>query len=95
MALFNKSDMQFADYKWTAYPNDDPKVIGPPDSTLFNRHEGYEVLYLINKLAEIWDFKRKSSGEKMERMIRSSLPSEMVNQDQVRKWIHDNWDNHK
>jgi hypothetical protein len=48
MALFNISDIQYNDYQWTAYPNDNPKVTGKPDSTKFNRHEGYEVLYLIN-----------------------------------------------
>lgn len=91
MALFSKNDLQFKDYKWTAYPNDNPQVRGAPDDTLFNRNEGYEVLYLINKLIEIWEFKRKSSGEKIEKMLRS-LPSETRSQANVRKWIHDNWD---
>lgn len=38
-------------------PNDNPKVIGNPDSTRFNRHEGFEVLYLINTLANGWNLK--------------------------------------
>lgn len=61
MALFNKTDMQFENYQWTAYPNDNPKVTVKPDSTRFNRHEGYEVLYLINALAESWELKQISS----------------------------------
>jgi hypothetical protein len=73
MALFKKSDMQFKDYQWTAYPNDNPKVTGKPDSTRFNRHEGYEVLYLINALAEEWNFKNVDSCLKMEKMIREKF----------------------
>ena len=53
MALMTKSDLEYDDYSWTAYGDDDPEVTGEPDSTLFNRNEGYEVLYLINKMAEI------------------------------------------
>lgn len=52
MALMNKGDLVYNDYSWAAYGKDDPKIAGEPDSTLFNRKEGYEVLYFINKIAE-------------------------------------------
>jgi len=74
MALFNKADMQFENYQWTAYPNDNPRLTGKPDSPRFNRHEGYEVLYLINALAKSWEFKKISSCLKIEKMIREKLP---------------------
>jgi hypothetical protein len=32
---------------------DNPKISGVPDSTLFNRNEGYEVLYLINRMTQV------------------------------------------
>lgn len=92
MSFYTKTDLIFQDYKWTAFPSDDPKITGTPDSTLFNRHEGYEVLYLINKLASIWGLKQKGSGEKMETMIRKNLPSDIRSQANVRAWIHSNWD---
>ena len=44
-----KSELQYK-YSWTAYGDDDPEVTGTPDSTMFSRREGYEVIYLINKL---------------------------------------------
>ena len=93
MTLFKKLDMQYKDYQWTAYPNDNPKVTGKPDSTRFNRHEGYEVLYLINALSEIWEFKNGASCLKMEKIIREKLPSSEVMQTDVKKWISQNWNN--
>lgn len=93
MALFNKTDMQFENYQWTAYPNDNPKVTGNPDSTRFNRHEGYEVLYLINALAESWKLKQINSCLKIEKMIREKLPSTTIMQIDVKEWIRINWMN--
>lgn len=88
-----KKDLQY-DYSWTAYGSDDPKVSGEPDSTLFNRQEGYEVLYLINKMAEIHDLKSIASGQKMERMIKDKLPGSIRGQEKVKKWIANNCENY-
>lgn len=93
MALFNKNDMQFKNYQWTAYPNDNPRITGKPDSTRFNRHEGYEVLYLINALAESWELKQFNSCLKIEKMIREKLPSTTITQINVKEWIRINWMN--
>ncbi|MFO7982364.1 MAG: hypothetical protein R6V08_02840 [Desulfuromonadales bacterium] len=90
MALFSKSDLAY-DYSWTAIDEDDPKVSGEPDSTQFNRKEGYEVLYLINRLAEGWGFNRKESGRELEKMINLSLPEDVRSQEDVKQWIRDNW----
>ena len=93
MALFNRTNMQFENYQWTAHPNDNPKVTGNPDSTRFNRHEGYEVLYLINALAESWELKQINSCLKIEKMIREKLPSTTITQIDVKEWIRINWMN--
>lgn len=82
-----KSDLIYKDYKWTAYPSDDPKVTGAPDNTLFNRHEGYEVLYLINH----FELSSRAPGEKLEKMIRNELPSDVRGQIKVRDWLKENW----
>lgn len=91
--LFTKSDLKYQ-YSWIAISSDNPKISGEPDSTLFNRNEGYEVLYLINKLAEIWEWKKKASCIKLEKMIKEYLPSDVRSQHNVRVWIHDNWKKH-
>ena len=90
MPLINKSDLKYS-YSWTAIPGDNPKVTGEPDSSRFSRHEGYEVLYLINKLAELWKLKNLASAHKMERMINESLPSNIQTQKGVKDWIKANW----
>lgn len=90
MPLMQKSDLAFS-YSWSAIPPDNPRVTGEPDSTLFNRNEGYEVLYLINKLAQAWDWKQKASGLKLERLLRNHLPSDVRSQANVRAWVQANW----
>lgn len=94
MAIYNKSDMVYTDYSWTAVGGDNPKVSGEPDSTLFSRKEGYEVVYLINKTLEKWDFKYASSGQKLEKMIRNHLPSDIRSQENVYAWLKSNWKNY-
>ena len=83
--------MVYTDYQWTAYPNDDPKVTGNPDSTLLNRSEGYEVLYFINAFAEKHGFLKKTSGNALEKMIREDLPSDIRSQEGIMMWIEENW----
>lgn len=91
MPLLSKSELKYQ-YSWTTYRDDDPKVTGEPDSTLLNREEGYEILYFINKFATIYNLKKKASGLKIERMIKTGLPSNIRSQEKVRSWVYDNWD---
>jgi hypothetical protein len=91
MSLIDKSDLKYKDYIWTTYSHDNPKVSGKPDSTLLNRKEGYEILYFINKLSEIHNFKVKSSAIKIENMIRNEVPSNLHSQENVKRWIETNW----
>lgn len=92
MAFYDRGDMVYSNYSWTTYGDDDPKVTGEPDSTLLNRSEGYEVLYFINKMAEIHSLSNVSSGNKMERMIREDVPSDIRSQANIKNWIENNWD---
>lgn len=91
MALFTKTDMKYDHYSWTTIPGDDPKVTGEPDSTLFSRKEGYEVLYLINKILKHRDLSSSYSGRKAESLIKDKLPSTTRSQINVFKWINDYW----
>lgn len=91
MAKFKKSDMKFNDYSWTVYGGDDPKVRGTPDSTLFSRKEGYEVLYMINKILDEKGLVSTSSGQKAETMIHEHLPGTTRGQKNVFDWLIDNW----
>jgi len=95
MALVSKSDLYYTDYSWTATSGDNPKISGEPDSTLLNRKEGYEVLYFINKLSEKYDFKQKASAIKIEKMIRTEVPSNLHGQKNIKEWIGENWKSSK
>lgn len=90
MSLVSKGDLQYT-YSWTATLGDNPKISGPPDNTRFSRHEGYEVIYLINKFADKYSLKNKSSALKLETMINKHLPSDIQSQIGVKKWLADNW----
>jgi len=90
MNLFSKSNLIYKDYTWTAIPSGDPRVKGRPDATAFNRTEGNEVVYLINKLMLLWDYRFVNTGNKMEKLIHDRLPAELTSQQQVQDWIKDN-----
>tara|TARA_R110002124_G_scaffold17532_3_gene73502 strand:- start:384161 stop:384451 length:291 start_codon:yes stop_codon:yes gene_type:complete len=95
MGLISKNDLYYKDYSWTAVKGDDPTVSGEPDSSLLSRKEGYEVLYFINKFCEIHKLKQKASAIKVEKMIRNEVPGNQRSQENVRKWLFDNWKNSK
>jgi hypothetical protein len=95
MALITKSDLFYSDYSWTVISGDSPKVTGEPDNTLLNRKEGYEIIYFINKLSEIFGFKQKVFAIKIEKMIRNEVPDNLHSQRNIKEWISKNWSSSK
>ncbi len=93
MTFYTKPDMVYTDYLWTTYRGDDPHVTGEPDSTLLNRNEGYEVLYFINKYGDRNLFSQIRHYQKVEKMIREEVPSDIRKQIEIYKWIQNNWFN--
>jgi len=95
-----KDDLLYTDYKWKAKDDhDDPKFIHHPDSDELNRTEGYEMLYFINHCAKKWGWADNSIGgyRKLEKTIRTKVPSPPRTHDGIRIWIETNyksfWDN--
>ncbi len=72
MILFSRRNLHYSDYKWTAYAQNDPHVAGKPDDTLFNKEEGNEVVYLINKLMIFWDY-RLTKQEEVQAWLKENL----------------------
>jgi len=91
MITLSKQDLYYKDYTWTDYAPTSPKISGKIDATRFNRSEGNEVLYLINKITEMWDFSKVESCTKMERIIREKLPVTLLTQEDATTWIQINW----
>lgn len=89
MSNFKRSDLQRR-YNWSADGGDNPKLTGNPDSSLLDRTEGYEVLYMIQRLMDLWNLKNITSGQKIEDTIHS-CPTNLRSQENVQRWIHENW----
>ncbi|HTK20445.1 MAG TPA: hypothetical protein VL442_13045 [Mucilaginibacter sp.] len=90
MILFSKRNLFYSDYKWTSYISSDPRINGKPDETRFTKEEGNEVVYLINKLMMIWDYRFSNTGNKMEKLIHDKMPAEIGTQEGVQQWIKAN-----
>jgi hypothetical protein len=91
---YTKSNMVYTDYKWNAgSSNDNPKITGKPDSTLLNRHEGYEMLYFINRCAYLWGWDENNilPMQRLERIIRERVPSDTRTHGGIREWISRNY----
>lgn len=88
---FTREMMYYNDYVWsTKYTKDDPRVTGQPDSTLLSRKEGWEMIYFVNKLAQIWGWKdsiHPRSYQKIERSIREYVPSTIRTQKDIQSYI--------
>lgn len=89
MANFTKADLQNK-YNWSVDGGDNPKLRGEPDSSLLDRTEGYEVLYMIKKLMDAWKLKNVASGQKIEDKIHA-CPSNLRSQENLKNWIDKNW----
>lgn len=91
MPQLTKSDLIYDDYSWKAVPGDDPTKT-KEDADRFSRHEGYEVLHLLNAFKD-------SNGRDLsvkdrqiiEWMIHDKLPSNIQGRSNVTRWISDNF----
>ena len=83
--VFNKGDLFYDDYKWTAYPDDDPRVTGKPDSTYLNRGEGYEMVYFIDRFMQSKNWSQKGTGQKIEKHLRGSSSGKQSHADWIKE----------
>jgi hypothetical protein len=90
MILFSRRNLFYSDYKWNIYPPNDPRTSGRPDETPFSKDEGNEVIYLINRLMVLWDYRFSNTGNKMEKLIHDKLPADVTTQEQVQQWLKAN-----
>ena len=93
---FARSDMLCDNgtyYKWTARADhDNPYYTKGTDHSELNRTEGYEVLYFINHLGEKrWTNTNLATYQKIERIIRYSVPSNIRTHKKTEDWIILSW----
>lgn len=91
MPQIEKKDLRYKDYSWEAVPGDDPSKT-KEDSDRFSRHEGYEVLYLLNSLESAnGGAPSIKTLQTVEWMIHEKLPSNIQGRSKVKQWIYSNY----
>jgi hypothetical protein len=93
---FIRSNMLYDDgkyYTWTAKSSDDdPKTVGGKEKDELNRKEGYEVLpFIQNWVATYFRLPSVVVYQKVEKMIRYHVPSGIRKQEEIAKWIYENY----
>jgi len=96
MSDFTKEEMLYNDgkyYKWTAKADhDNPYYIKGTDYSELNRTEGYEMLYFINHIGKKnWQDPNTATYQKIERMIKSDVPTNFRTHRKIEDWITSNW----
>ncbi len=70
-------------YTW----NSNASFTGSPSRRLFNRSDGFQVLFIINFLASLSESFTIRDGRKMEEMIQQQLPSDIRSEMSVFNWL--------
>lgn len=95
MAKITKEELLYNDYNWKAkQQGDDPKK-KKSDGERFSRHEGYEMLYLLNEGFSNSDELSIETKQRIEWSIRKFLPEGTQSRSDVVTWVVDNNDAHK
>jgi len=82
-----RKDMLNADvYSWHAAEPDDPHKI-KQDAVMFNRKEGYEVIPMIQKVADALGFETVDDVKRIEAAIANELPGNVRSRENVYNWL--------
>ncbi len=81
------SDMSFA-YSWRSLESKESTSLS--DRAILVRNSGYDVLALINRIAEILDVESRENLVRIEHLIRAS-PSQKATVREVQKWVMAHW----
>ncbi len=79
-------DMLQGKYDWQAIEGDSPRAI-KMDAALFNRHEGYEVIPMIQKVVNHFDYDSEADVRKVEDLILNELPGSVRGKKRVLQWL--------
>jgi len=96
MGSFKRQYMWYDDgeyYNWNACANrNNPYYITGADNSQLNRTEGYEVLYFINHVGDIYCQQTNLAVyQKMEKMLRYQVPTTLKTHKKIADWITNNW----
>ncbi len=87
MAIKVKRNMLQYEYSWGANGDDDRP--DRRDARFFNQHEGYEVVPMIQKIVDHFDYKNEEDVQKVEYAIKEGLPGRVRGRSQAFDWLVD------
>lgn len=86
-------DLYFREsYAWSMTKEDCDALKSAPDDTLFNRADGWHVLYIINELCRRKKINDKTAVWDLELIIRSALPPHLRTQKGVMQWLEESFE---
>jgi hypothetical protein len=83
---FHKEDLLNSHYTWSK-ENKNPVFTGTASRRLFDRHNGDQVLFIINLCAESSGNLTVEEGRRLEKMIMDELPIETRSELSVLHWL--------
>jgi hypothetical protein len=89
MVQINRDNLKYS-YNWRPIPEDDPRISGEPDTTLFNKNEGLEILYILNKYRDKYGLADLPQFQNLERIIKEVVPGNCRSQIHVFEWLEQN-----
>lgn len=80
-------------YSWHATERDDPHKI-KIDAVMFNRNEGYEVIPMVQKVADTFGFESVDDVKRIESVIPDELPGNVRSRKNVYNWLVEYFETH-
>ena len=84
--LFLKEHLHNVDYNWTIGLNHSVQN-NEPDRRIFNRFNGYQVLFIINYFGKSLGRLTVNDGREIEKLISTQLPLEIKSELSVFNWL--------
>jgi hypothetical protein len=81
--VFGKKDLEAQDYFW----DENALYKGEPTRRVFDRHNGNQVLFLINHYGSLTGTLSLEEGRAIESWLRNQLPMASMSEVSVSRWI--------
>lgn len=81
-----KSMINDKKYRWQAAKGDNPTKVSH-DRIMFSRHEGYEVIPMIQKVVNHFGYETEADVKRVEEAINNALPSNVRSRKNVFNWL--------
>ncbi len=81
-----RSMLDVKKYQWTA-GDGDSKTSVAHDRIMFSRRQGYEVIRMVQKVANHFGYETEEDVKRIEEAIRTALPGNVRSQKNVFNWL--------